>query len=590
MLRARRLLMAFVGLVSLALLALVARVGWLAADPGRAAAAARDRQTEGAAALLAARGAILDRHGRPLAESIATGQVVAWTPRITHDGSRPRSAESVLASVETISTTLAPLVGVPAESIAEQLVARAPDGTGRNVRIGPRLHDPDALDRIMTLRSPTGPLRRVDLELGWERSHPFGATGGALLGFVLADGRGGAGLEHGLQATLGGGVDGRLPYLSGARGLKLFDLDRPVLAPLDGLDVELTIDALLQQMVEQELAAGCRRLSAPFGSAVLLDIESGDVLAMASYPTLDPGDPKTWTEDAQVLRPLQSVYSPGSTFKPLMLAAALELGLVQRDSVVDCSPARGRIPGRRKLVKDTHPVNRSLDLVELMVRSSNVGMANILTRLVPEDRPKDTAAMKPLHDLLLRLGLAQKTGLPVAAESAGLLTPLSSWSRPYSLVSLSFGHEIAVTPLQMAAATATLADGTWRAPRLLAAVREGDGRRVEFPIAEPRPVFSWETAEFLRECMTAVIAQGESKSAGFPDLPIAGKTGTTVDERDASKETHSFVALVPAHRPRLCLVVAVVNPKGHRYAAGSVAPITAAILRQVVPYFGLTAS
>src|SRR6185436_11862635 len=111
------------------------------------------------------------------------------------------------------------------------------------------------------------------------------------------------------------------------------------------------------RMVEEELAASCTKLSAAAGSAVLLEIETGDVLSLASWPSLDPDRRSTWTKAAQVVRPVQAVYSPGSTFKPVMLAAALDLGLVKPDEPpIDCRPERGRIPGRRKLVTDTHPV------------------------------------------------------------------------------------------------------------------------------------------------------------------------------------------------------------------------------------------
>jgi cell division protein FtsI (penicillin-binding protein 3) len=264
---------------------------------------------------------------------------------------------------------------------------------------------------------------------------------------------------------------------------------------------------------------------------------------------------------------------------------------------IDCRPERGRIPGRRKLVRDTHPVHEDLTLERIIVKSSNIGMANIVTRLVPEDQPRNTAAMRPLHDILVRLGIGRPTGVPIAAESKGMLTPLARWSRPYTLVSLSFGHEVAVTPLQMAAIAATLADGRYRAPRLLSAWEQaGPGGRIEVPPAEPVRVFSRGSADRVRDFMVAVIEDGQAGSARVPGMRVAGKTGTTQHETErsihdprAARETHSFVSLAPADVPRLALVVVIDQPRGFDYASQTVAPVTGAILRRAVDYLGIPA-
>jgi len=348
----------------------------------------------------------------------------------------------------------------------------------------------------------------------------------------------------------------------------------------------LTLDVALERMVEEELAAACGKHSAVGGAAVLLEVGTGDVLSLASWPGLEPDRRKTWSKAGQTLRPVQTIYSPGSTFKPVMLAAALDLGLVEQGDSVDCRPERGRIPGRRKLVTDTHPRSESLSLEEVIVHSSNIGMANILIRLVPESQPKNTEAMRPLYEILQRLGLGRVTGMPVAAEAAGRVTPLPDWTRPYTLVSVSFGHEVSLTPLQMAAVTATLADGHWRRPRLVSAYLDGDGGRIDVPLDEPVKVFSREAVQVVRDCMRAVVDEGQAGAAGVPGVPVAGKTGTTVDETDRSKEVHSFIALVPADEPRYALVVVLDRPRGHRYASQTAAPLAGAILRRALPYLG----
>jgi cell division protein FtsI/penicillin-binding protein 2 len=194
--------------------------------------------------------------------------------------------------------------------------------------------------------------------------------------------------------------------------------------------------------------------------------------------------------------------------------------------------------------------------------------------------------MRPLFEILQRLGIGRTAGLPVAAEAAGRLTPLSGWTRPYTLVSVSFGHEVSVTPVQMAAITATLADGRWRKPRLVSAYLDGTGARIDVPSDEPVPVFTPDAAEIVRDCMRAVVDKGQAGAARVPGLSVAGKTGTTVDETDRSKEVHSFIALVPAEEPEYALVVVLDRPRGQRYASQTAAPLAGAILRRALPYLG----
>jgi cell division protein FtsI (penicillin-binding protein 3) len=586
MLRARRLLLVFSTFLFALLGGLFGRLAWLQVGSREAALARQTRQSWRSLTLPAHRGALRDRHGQVLADSLEALQVEAWVPRLTHDGSRPRAEGAVATTVLDMADCLAPLVQEPATELAQALWDPAVAGDGANVRLGRPVTDPDRIDALLEQRSRRGPLWRADLTPVWARSYPAGATAGALLGFVLADGHGGAGLEHGLDDVLSCGLDGHAYQRRGVGDFALAATDCPEVPAKHGFDVVLTLDVAVERMVEEELAASCKQLSAAGGAAVLLEVETGDVLSLASWPSLDPDRRSTWTKAAQVVRPVQAIYSPGSTFKPVMLAAALDLGLVKPGDSVDCRPERGRIPGRRKLVTDTHPQPRSLSLEEIIVHSSNIGMSNIMIRLVPESEPKNTAAMRPLHELLQKLGIGRATGLPVAAEAAGRLTPLAGWSRPYTLVSLSFGHEVSVTPLQMAAITATLSDGTWRQPRLVSAYLDGEGDRIDVPVAEPVRVFRRETVDFVRDCMQAVVDKGQAGVAGVPGIPVAGKTGTTVDETDPRKEVHSFVALVPADEPRYALVVVLDRPHGHRYAAQTAAPLAGAILRRALPYLG----
>jgi cell division protein FtsI (penicillin-binding protein 3) len=325
----------------------------------------------------------------------------------------------------------------------------------------------------------------------------------------------------------------------------------------------------------------------------MLDVKTGDILGMDSAPGLDPDDSRTWTKEAQVFRPTQTVYSPGSTFKPVMLSMALDLGIVQPDDRIDTSPPHGTFGTRH--VTDTHPIRTGpASLEEIIVASSNIGMSNILTRLVPVGDENDHELMRPVYERLVKLHVPEPTGVPIPAETGGLLTPLDQWTRNYTLVSVSFGHEISVTPLQMASIAASLADGRWRRPRLVAAYLDESGHRVEMPTEPPVQVFTRGTVDLVRTYMQAVVEKGQAKSAAVPGVPIAGKTGTTVPDHPSkpgeppAHEVHSFIALAPAADPQVALVVVVDGPQGFRYAAETVAPITGAILRRALPYLGIS--
>jgi cell division protein FtsI (penicillin-binding protein 3) len=593
MLRARRLVLIFSAGLFVLMGGLTLRLAWLQVAAAGRAVERQERQSVGGSVNLARRGSLLDRHGKALGESIEHVQVTAWPPSLTHNGRLPRSPEDIAASLSGIAETLQPLVGVSASKLRNQLATAALADKPRLARLGPPVEDPARIDRLIQEQGPGGTLRRADFEPGWERVYPGGAVAGSLLGFVNAEGVGASGLEYGLQDELGCGVDGRNRYLRGVNGFRAASADQEPLAPLDGFDAVLSLDAAIQQMVEVELARAVAELKAVGGSAVIVDVPTGDVLAMASVPTLDPNDSHTWTRDRQVVRPVQTIYSPGSTFKPLMLAMAIDLGLVAPDELVNCKPDQGvnAFFGRRP-IHDTHPEHYPpsglLSLEDVIVESSNVGMARILTRLVPVGREKDTARMAPVHATLQKLGIGKPVGVPVAGEAGGMVTPLSQWSRNQTLVSVAFGHEVAVTPLQMAAIAATLSDGAYRTPRLVIGYEDAEGHRIDVPRQPPRQVFSPQSAELVRGYMRAVVERGQAKTAGVPGVPVAGKTGTTVDERDASKETHSFIALAPADSPRIALVVVLEQPKGFRYAAQTVAPPTGRILNRVLPYLGIS--
>ncbi|RKY22671.1 MAG: hypothetical protein DRQ55_00280 [Planctomycetota bacterium] len=568
----RRRVLGIALLLGVGLLVGAARVVTLSTFDNARLAAASEGQSLRREHLPARRGSLRDRHGRLLASSVETLELAAWPPNLkpAHKTSG-QNAERIRA----IAQTLAPWVGVPADELRAGMVGE------RNVVLGSPVSAPDGIELLRAKRLTE--LRQLDFSTGMARRYPWGVAAGNLLGFVNAEQQGVAGLEQGLSMLLSG-EDGARRYRVDQRGREIAEDGLPVLPPMHGLDVVLTLDVALQQMLEQELVRVCAEQEARRAFAVLLDTRSAEVLALASVPGLNPDDSSDRPRDSVIIGPVQEIYPPGSTFKPLMMAAALELGIISADESVDCRAERGVLPGRR--IRDTHPQDRWLSLEEVIVHSSNIGMANIFMSLVSPDTPRDREAMAPVRELLVRLGFGARIGVPLPAEAPGMITPLERWHRTWTLASVTYGQEISVTALQMAAAVNSLSDGIWRRPSLVKGHWSALGEYVETPPADERVVFASRHVELVRGWMARAVAEGSCREVKLPGVAVAGKTGTADSEVDLTREIHSYAALAPAEDPEVTLVVVVSEPAHARYSSQSAAPAAGRILARVLPYLG----
>ena len=379
---------------------------------------------------------------------------------------------------------------------------------------------------------------------------------GPVLGYVGLDNNGLAGIEKRFEETIRG-KDGKVVVVTDAKRHAFDRLERP---PTAGASIELTIDSVLQHDVERELARGVIENRAEDGVAVVMDPWTGEILAMASYPDYNPNIAGRLDPDALHNPAVEQYYEPGSTFKTVTASAALEEKLVTPDTLIDCSPGYIDINAKRR-VHDTHEYG-VLSFTDVIVKSSNVGAIKTGFKVGP-DR---------LEQYVRRFGFGMQALQELPAESAG-----SVWSRlsDDALASVSMGYQIGVTPVQMAAAVSSIANGgVLMRPRLVRATVRGGVRQPVAPEAIRRTV-SAETAATLTTIMEGVVERGTGKPAQIDGYTIAGKTGTAakVVNGKYSKEKYfsSFVAFMPSRKPVITVVVMIDSASAGQYYGGTVA-------------------
>jgi cell division protein FtsI (penicillin-binding protein 3) len=555
----RRLLQLFAILVTWALIVLarLAQVQLLHHD---AYVAKAQRQQERTLSLDPVRGSILDARGRVLAESVAAVSVYA-DPQAIVDA---RATARALARI--------PGLDLSADDIEEKLTSN-----GAFVWIARQLPR-EAGGAIRSLHLPG-----IYLLDEHRRTYPKGSLAANVVGYVGVDGQGLAGIEHSFD-TLVRGRAGKVTLLRDARrGMYLFAGDGAN-KPIDGNDVILTIDSVVQFITERALARAVTQWHAAGGTAIVMDPNDGAVLAMASVPNFDPNHfrdfpPMTWRN-----RTVQEIYEPGSTFKIVTASAGLEERVVTPSQILDCGNGGIQI-GNVEIHE--HGGNRygSMSFEEVMLHSSYVGAIRVGLAL-GDDR---------FYRYIRRFGFGERTGIQLPGETAGLLRRTPRWSQ-ISAASISIGQEIGVTPLQIVTAFATIANGGIRvAPRIVDRVVDAKGEIVYQPQRpEPIRVISEKTSAVLNEILKAVVARGTGENAALEEHVVAGKTGTAQKAvrggYSADRFVASFGGYVPADRPRLAILVVIDEPKGAEYGGTVAAPVFKQIAEPVLHYLGIPPS
>ena len=331
-------------------------------------------------------------------------------------------------------------------------------------------------------------------------------------------------------------------------------------------NVELTIDRTLQYMVERELEKAVTAARAKGGSAVVVDVGTGAILALANWPTFDPNDYERYGAANWRNRAITDAYEPGSTFKTIIVASALDAGLVKPDEIFDCE--KGNMKIGANVVHDEHPHSK-LSVADIIKVSSNIGAYKIEQRL----------GWQRAYDAIRGFGFGKPTGIDLPGESAGLLSPPERWSE-LQFATIAFGQGIAVTPLQMATAFAAIANGgTLLKPYVIQRIADDDGRVLRAGGREVvgNPIGP-ETAKTMARLLERVTRTGGTGTlAASLEYPVAGKTGTAqkTNARGGGyapgKYYSSFVGFAPSDAPRISVYVGIDEPVGGMYYGGQVA-------------------
>jgi cell division protein FtsI (penicillin-binding protein 3) len=515
------------------------------------------RQQERTLELTPVRGSILDAHNRVLAESVAATSIYA-DPQVIAD---PRATAKALAAIPALHLT------------AREIEAKLTAG-GAFAWVARQL-PVDVAAQIKQLHLPG----IYELE-EHRRSYPRGMLAANVIGYVGLDGEGLAGVEHSLDSTVRG-RPGRVTLLRDARKGSYLVGGEGANRAIDGNDVVLTIDSVVQFIAERALANAVNEQHAAGGSAIVMDPSTGAILAMASLPTFDPNRFRDFATIAWRNRNVQDIYEPGSTFKVITASAGIEEGVVTPSQIIDCG--NGSIQIANVEIHE-HGGNRYglLTFEDVMVHSSNVGAVRVGLSL-GENR---------FYRYIRKFGFGERTGVELPGETPGVLRRTERWSE-VSNASISFGQEIGVTPLQLLTAISTVANGGMRVPpHIVDHVVDANGNVLaQPPRATPVRVISERTAAILNEILKAVVARGTGRAAALAEHVVAGKTGTAQKAvrggYSPDKVIASFAGYVPADRPRLAILVVVDEPKLSQYGGTVAAPAFKEIAESTLRYLGV---
>ena len=493
-------------------------------------------------ALPALRGDFTDINGIPIATTVMARNVTVDPTLITDP--------------EGTAAALSPILGIPVADIIASITVDS-----RFSYVAKRI-TPETWKAVAELEIPG-----VFSEPTTNRVYPNGSLAATVVGYVGAEGTGLGGLEYGLNDQLMG-TDGKLT-VERVNGREIPASERQSIDPINGLSVRLTIDSDLQAMLEKTLGEQVVATGAEGGVSVIMDPSTGNILAMATYPTFDPNDAFATDDRAKRNTTVTDVFEPGSTSKVMTMASVIEEG--------GANPATQiKVPNRLKRggtsFKDYNEHGElHLTLAGVLAKSSNIG-----TILASE-----TIGQEKLYEYLKKFGIGQSTGMNFPGESTGSLPNINDenqWSDT-TFPTLAFGQGLSVNAVQATSVFATIAnDGVRMVPRLIAGYSNADGVYEPSTIDAGIRVVSSDTAKTVREMLEGVVSEdGTAKNMQIPGYRVGGKTGTANRYDQAtgrySGYTSSFIGMAPAEKPALVMSVSIHNPKTSTYGSVVAGPV-----------------
>lgn len=553
--RARLVLL--VAIVALGLVSVGARCAHLQLVRASALLEQARSQQEKAITLDPHRGPILDRNGKELALSLAVDSIFA----------DPTEVGDAAAGA---ARRLAPVLALKAAEVRERLE------DDRHFVWLKRKVTPDVRRRVEALG-----IKGIGFVRESRRYYPKRGLAAHVLGACGMDNQGLAGLEFAYDTAIQG-TPGRIQFLRDGRGGRV--LDRSRVDPVAGTGLVLTLDEVIQHIADRELDTAMTEFSPVGASVVVLRPQTGEVLALASRPGFDPNGYSEAREESRRNRAVSDYYEPGSTFKVVTAAAALDAGRVRPNEVIWCENG-SIVVGKHRFKEDRLPYG-NLTFTEVLAKSSNVGAIKVAARLRGQE----------FLGYIRAFGFGRKSGIELPGESPGMLREVADWSG-LSQASIAMGQEIGATPLQLATAMGAIAnDGVYVKPFVVGATIDPRGRRLPARPAladTSRRVIDAATARALRRMLQSVTIDGTGKAAAVPGYTVGGKTGTAQKIDASGHYSHGryvswFAGFVPAEDPALVIVVMVDEPRGPKFHGGDVAaPVFARVALPTLQYLAV---
>lgn len=512
------------------------------------------RQNHDVEAVTPKRGTIYDRSGSILARSIPR-------PSAFYIPSKDESLAEQLEDIDKLRKTL-------------QLSSKKTAAIKKRLEKGAtfiwikRKIEPEEAERVNKLE-----IADVHFDEENKRFYPQGKRAVHVLGRVDIDDRGQSGVEYRYNSLLEGEKGKRLILKDAKYREYRFEV---LQAPVPGKDLVLTIDETIQYIAERELEKAVRKAKAQWGTVIVSMPVTGEILAMANYPTYDLNSPPAKVSKIDRNKAIHHTFDPGSTFKIVTASAALETNSVNPNAVFDCSSGLIAVPG--KVIRD-HKKLGILSFPEVIIHSSNVGTVKI-GHLIGEQN---------LYEMIKAYGFGQNTEIDLPAEEKGIFRPVENWTN-ISLSSLSIGYEISVTAIQLLQALNVVANkGFVVPPRIVKSVISTEEESHTIPTSS-QLVISKKTANQVSRLLEGVVLSGTGIKAQIAGYSVAGKTGTAqkfdpaIGRYSYEKHTASFVGYAPVEKPAISMIVIIDDPKGLYYGGDVAAPVFQTIASETLRY------